>query len=341
MATKRSEDSIVRLLRKQFARPARELRTGIGDDAAVIRVKNAAEDLVVTTDMLLEGIDFRRSWADPHDLGHKALAVNLSDLAAMGARPRFYLVALALPSDIASGWIRRFYLGMTRLGEKCGAFLAGGDLSASGSGIQITVTAIGETQNRTPVLRSGGRPDDPLLVTGVLGASAAGLELLEHGNVRPTSTAARKAIRSHLRPTPRCATGSWLARNGWATCMMDLSDGLSADLPRLCEASGCGADLDGWTIPVFRPSAAWGCDPLRLALHGGEDFELLFSVPAARLEIFREAYPRTLPPARAIGRFTRRPGVRWAVDRQSRPKRLPRLGYDHFGRERNEGEKCH
>ncbi|PYV16490.1 MAG: thiamine-phosphate kinase [Acidobacteria bacterium] len=323
------EDRIVRLLAERFGGPGPMLRQGIGDDAAVIRPRGAAELWVVTTDLLLEGIDFRRSWTRPEQLGHRALAVNLSDIAAMGARPRFYTVALGLPRDCRRGWIDRFYQGMTALGRRHRAHLVGGDLSASQHGIHVSVTVLGESLARNVVLRSGGRAGDLLYVTGTLGKSAAGLELLERGR-RRASPPARAAIAAHLWPEPRCDAGLWLTRRGFARAMIDLSDGLSVDLPRLARASGTGAEVAADRLPVFAASGRWGADPLRLALDGGDDYELLVAVrsrDAARLEA---EYPRSLPPLTRIGRLASQAGVRIARGRGGGPSPLPPRGHDHF-----------
>jgi thiamine-monophosphate kinase len=323
-----SEDSLVDKL-LEFGRPGGALLVGIGDDAAVFR-PSASEYLAVTTDTLLEDVDFRRSWISAAQLGHKALAVNLSDLAAMGVRPRLHTVSLALPPGIPTGWVSRFYRGMAALAGSAGARLAGGDLSRSGEGIQITITAIGETRNRRFLLRSGGKAGDLILVTGTLGAASAGLLLLERSADVPRSAAARAALRAQRTPTPRCAAGEWLARSGLCSAMMDLSDGLSSDLPRLCRASSSGARIDERRLPLFRAAAAWGFDPVRLALHGGEDFELLVTVPPDNLPKLLRRYPSGLPPLTEIGELTNSPGVQTVSGQDPTPRPLESLGWDHF-----------
>ena len=324
------EDRIVRLIQKRFARSAPFLKRGIGDDAAVFRPRGADELWAVTTDLLLEDIDFRPGWMTPAQLGHKALAVNLSDLAAMGVRPRCYTVALGLPGQPERGWIDKFYRGLCGLGEVHGAVLIGGDLSNSSHGLHISVTAFGETLDNKLLYRSGGSPGDSLFVTGVLGRAAAGLRLLSLGKLRGTSAPERLALKAQRAPEPRCATGLWLARSGLASCMMDLSDGLSCDLPRLCAACGTGAEIYSRQLPVFRDSASWGCDPAGLALHGGEDVELLFGVPEKKLKAFRKSYPAGHPPATLIGILTRSPRLVCRSGPGTPPVALPPLGFDHF-----------
>ncbi len=325
-----SEDQIVDFLRKNFGRRAASLKMGIGDDAAVFLPRGAEELWVVTTDLLLEDIDFRRHWLTPEQLGCKSLAVNLSDLAAMGARPRFHTVALGLPDEPTPEWIARFYRGMSRLADAHGTALIGGDLSGSKKRLHVSITAIGETLHRKLLYRSGGNPGDFLFVTGILGLSAAGLELLGLGKTRGESRLEHLALRAHREPTPQSEAGFWLAQSGLVTCMMDLSDGLSCDLRRLCAASQAGAEIYTTWLPVFSGSSRWGCDPLALALHGGEDFQLLFAVPERKLQSFNAKYPSRLPQVSKIGRLTQQRTVvcRTIPGGPSQP--LPALGFDHF-----------
>jgi thiamine-monophosphate kinase len=328
------ENRLVRKLSECFGRTAPALKKGIGDDAAVIQPKGSAELWVITTDMLLEDVDFRRGWLTPEQLGHKSLAVNLSDLAAMGARPRFYTVALAIPKGISESWIARYYEGLTALGDTFGAVLIGGDLSGSGAGIQICITALGESLRKKLVYRSGARTGDVLFVTGVLGKAAAGLSLLERDCRRGRTGQQREALEAHMMPRPRCQAGLWLAQRNYATSMMDLSDGLSVDLHRLCTASGVGAEIDSDRIPVFPESRRWDCDPIELALHGGEDFELLFSVRPDKAASLSRGYPKDLPPLTRIGELNREAGVVTLRCSGTTDRLLPQHGFDHFRHQR-------
>jgi len=327
-----SENSIIRLLRDRYAAKSALVKEGIGDDAAVIRPTRGGEYLLITTDMLLEGIDFRREWVTPRSLGCKSIAVNLSDLAAMGARPLFFTVSLAVPADITKRWILDFYDGLTAPGLSASAHLIGGDFSHTDGGISISITALGQSTRRKVLYRKGGRAGDFLYVTGTLGQSAAGLRLLENGCVRPRSRAQKEAVRAHLSPEARCATGMWLAQSGLVHCMMDLSDGLSVDLPRICEASGVGAELHIADLPVFPESSLWGCDPVEMALHGGEDFELLFSVPRSKAHVFEAKYPSRFPRITRIGTMTRDARKIWLVEAGKKRRPLLPHGYDHFSR---------
>jgi thiamine-monophosphate kinase len=330
MPKQTSENRIIQLLRNRYPVKSALLKKGIGDDAAVMRLRHMDEYWSITTDMLLEGVDFRRDWTNPRLLGRKSIAVNLSDLAAMGARPRFFTVSLAVPSNISERWILEFYEGMTNADSAKGAQLIGGDLSHSKSGMAISITALGESLNGKVLYRSGGKAGDLLYVTGTLGKSSAGLQLLQDGRTHPRSRAQRDALQCHRAPEPRCDAGVWLAQCGLVGCMMDLSDGLSMDLPRLCAASGVGAEIRLADLPIFPESQRWGCDPVELAQHGGEDFELLFAVKASRNHLFEKTYPPEFPKATQIGKMTGTAGRIWITGPGKSRRRLPERGYDHF-----------
>lgn len=327
-----SENSIIRFLRDRYGAKSALVKAGIGDDAAVVHSRGAEEYLLVTTDMLLEGIDFRREWTTAHSLGRKSIAVNLSDLAAMGARPLFFTVSLAVPADISKRWISDFYDGLTQPDCSGNAKLIGGDFSHTSDGIAISITAIGESIRRRVLYRKGGRPGDFLYVTGTLGQSAAGLKLLQGGCVRPRSRAQKEAVRVHLNPEARCETGVWLAQSGLVHSMMDLSDGLSMDLPRMCDASRVGAEIHLANLPLFPESLSWSCNPVEMALHGGEDFELLFSVPCSKAKSLEETYPSHFPKITRIGTMTGNAGKIWMLDPGKKRQLLVELGYDHFSR---------
>lgn len=254
---------------------------GIGDDAAVLTGDPA---IVATHDLLVEGVHFRRETTGLSDLGHRALAVNLSDVAAMGAEPVAVLVGLGLPDDGVSASVGDLYDGLEALAARVGATVAGGDISAS-SVFFIGVTAIGRLPaGRAPVRRSGARAGDVLCVTGTLGGSAAGLAVLDDPTAAQgiVATAAGRAFDRHRRPEPRLAEGRLLA-DGGATAMLDISDGLGIDAMRLARASGVRLDIDVDRIPVDSSTTAvaeaLGRDPLRLAWAGGEDYELLVTLP--------------------------------------------------------------
>src|SRR6185503_15620295 len=269
---------------------------GIGDDAAVFKAM-AGNDVVVSTDLLVEDVDFRRDTTRPDLLGHKALAVSLSDVAAMGARPRWALLSIGVPETVwNSEFLDSFYSGFFELAARYGVTLVGGDVSRTPDRIVIDSILIGETPKAGAVFRSGAAPGDQIFVTGYLGDAAAGLRLIERGARLPLRTdqpaqANSEADEHHrleylllrqLQPEPRVGWGLLLGEQQLASAMIDLSDGLSSDLNHLCAESKVGALIDAAGIPidplVTELSGRRALDPLMLALHGGEDFELLFTV---------------------------------------------------------------
>lgn len=295
-------DRICRGLPSRRGTAHRALRLGVGDDAAVLRA-SLATDWVVSTDAFLEGAHFLVGLHSPDAIGFKALARATSDLAAMGAHPRFFFLNLALPPARAQKWLDGFLRGMSRAARRCGMVLAGGDTTVS-SRLAINLTVLGEAARERAVRRSGAAPGDLICVSGRLGGAALGLRMIRRARRWPKNFS--RYFARHLYPAPRIALGAWLAEKRLATAMIDVSDGLSTDLGHLCEASGVGARV--WTeeIPVVRiPDAlrALRLDALQLALHGGDDYELLFTVsPRAARRL-----PHTFGgvPIAVIGEITR------------------------------------
>lgn len=255
------------------------VRIGIGDDAAALE-PTPGRWLLATSDMLLEGVHFDLAYTDPYRLGRKSLAVNLSDVAAMGGEPRHFLLSLAVPPGITVEFIDRFTEGMLSLAGEHGVTLVGGDTCRSRSGLVISVTLHGEQEPGFVVRRSGASAGDRIFVTGTIGDSALGLELLRRGERQGW------AVDRHLDPTPRVRAGILLGRAGTPSAMIDVSDGLAADLGHILELSGVGARLDSSLIPrspwFLEHARDVVPDPALLALTGGEDYELLFTVPAGR-----------------------------------------------------------
>ncbi len=246
---------------------------GPGDDAAVLRMQG---DMVVTTDLLVEGVHFRRNWSPPKQLGRKAVAVNVSDVEAMGAVPTSIVVALAFPAALEETWITQFSEGMREEGATAGVNLVGGDLSSSDH-IMICVTAMGEMQAQTPVTRSGAHPGDIVAVCGRLGWSSAGLTVLQRGFGSP-----KELVLEHQCPTVPYGQGRVAAEIG-ATAMMDISDGLLADLGHIARNSHVAIDVDSHaftvTDAIARVCAATGKSPLGFILAGGEDHALAATFP--------------------------------------------------------------
>lgn len=265
-----------------------ELTRGIGDDAAVLK-QFSGRDTVITTDLLIEDVDFHRDTAPPRLLGHKALAVSLSDIAAMGARPRWALCSIGVPEEVwKSSFLEDFYSGYFSLATRYDVKLIGGDVSRAPEKVVVDSIVLGECDKTSPVLRTGARVGDRIFVTGSLGAAGAGLRLLERGARinKGTKDHEWESIESlllrHLAPEPRVGWGLVLGQECLATSMIDLSDGLSSDLHHLCAESKVGALIQSASLPVddlvTELCGRRALDPLMLALHGGEDFELLFTV---------------------------------------------------------------
>jgi len=257
------------------------VRVGVGDDCAVLE-SDAGSLLLATTDLLIEDVHFRRRWAEPADLGWKSLAVNLSDIAAMGGRPRWALVALACPEGTSLDEAEAFFEGVLALASEHEVAVVGGDTSASPRGWIVNITLLGEATG-APLLRSTARPGDVIAVTGSLGRSAAGLALLERG-AAPAGLSAEvlaDMTAAHLRPRPRVGEGRWLAAAGGVTAMIDLSDGVATDLGHIAEESGVGARVGIDRLPVDAGvravAATLGRDALAWATGGGEDYELLLT----------------------------------------------------------------
>lgn len=309
------------LIEKYFTRPARrnDVLLGVGDDAALLEVP-AGRALVAATDTLVEGRHFLAG-APGRSVGHQALAVNLSDFAAMGAEPSWALLSLSLP-EVREDWLREFAAGLYALADQYGVDLVGGD-TVRGP-LVITIELLGVVEPGLALRRSGAHPGDQLYVSGWPGEAAAGLEALRHGGWYGLDD---PLIRRYLYAEPRLQLGRALA--GRATAAMDVSDGLLGDLSRLCSASGVGARLDLGALPVSGPlaEAHARADCERLVLAGGDDYELLFTLPASAGPELAAELGRTCAITR-IGEISAEPGVR--CERDGRAVSVDARGYDHF-----------
>ncbi len=304
----------------------RTVSLGIGDDAALFRPR-AGHETILTCDWFLEGTHFLREKHPPDGIGWKCLARALSDVAAMGGTPRCFLLSLALPASHTGSWLDRFLGGLRRASRKFQCVLAGGDTTRNKK-ILINVTVIGELPAGRAALRSGARPGDILYVSGRLGEAELGLRLLKQSP--ETVKGSNRLLRTHCYPEPRLALGQWLTKNRLASAMMDISDGLSSDLPRLCTASGVGVRLDSTRIPLARISETdrrRGFNSLQLALHGGDDYELLFTVPRRLMSRIPESFQGVC--LTAIGEITRNRKVLLLRDDRSEQLLVAR-GWDPF-----------
>ncbi len=305
---------------------------GIGDDCAVIGPYDG-HVFLITTDMLVEDIHFVLGKIDPETLGQKAMAVNLSDIAAMGGTPRHGFVSVAVPKSMDVATIHSVYNGMKAMCRKYGVNILGGDTSASPEKLIINVTLIGEAPENEVLYRKGAKPGDKIYVTGTLGDSAGGLKLIR-AEVSAPAKEASILIEAHNRPIPFLEAGRIIAGSKLAGAMIDISDGLVSDLRHICHASGVGARLFYSAIPLSAGVTALahdnGLDPYELALYGGEDYRLLITVPSKNCAECESLFEREKPCRLfKVGEITEEKGIRMVME-DSREKALSIRGYDHF-----------
>jgi len=289
---------------------------GIGDDCAILRVRPGFE-LLVTTDLCVEGVHFRRDWHPAKSVGHRCLARGLSDIAAMGGEPLACFLSLGLPSGLPQSWVDSFLHGLRDLARSFKIELAGGDIS-SAKEITADIIVVGDVPAGKALLRAGAQPGDRIYVTGELGGSAAVLKRFYKGEKIKATRSSR-----HFYPTPRIEVGRWLRQHGLANSMIDLSDGLSVDLAHVCEESRVSATVDEDRVPIAK-----GAD-LMLALHGGEDYELLFTAPAKAKLPGRIAGIQVVE----IGVVRKRSNYSSAIQvlgKNGKERPLAPLGWEHF-----------
>ncbi len=315
-----AEKSLIARIRRQ-AHKQRSILTGIGDDCAVLRVPSGHEALL-TTDFSLEGIHFRREWHPAESVGHRCLTRGLSDIAAMGGVPIAAFLSLALPRNLPQQWVDGFMDGLHTLARKFGVALAGGDTAESPDGVMSDIVVFGSVPKGKAILRSGAHPGDRIYVSGALGGSAATLRRMME---KPDRKLNPRDFSRHFFPEPRLNLGRILREKNLASAMIDTSDGLSTDLAHICEESGVGAEILAEAIPL----ASIGKPPrqvdLRFALHGGEDYELLFTAPP------RKRVPRRIAgvPITHIGHITRGKQID-LVNRDGEGFALVPQGWEHF-----------
>jgi len=309
------EKKLIQQIRRS-ARGGESVVTGIGDDCAVLSVPPGHE-LLVTTDFTIEKVHFRRDWHRPELVGRRCLTRGLSDIAAMGGEPRAAFLSLAVPGDVPQKWVDRFLKGLLDLAEEFKVPLAGGDTAQSAGGIQADIVVVGSVPRGKAVLRSGAKAGERIYVTGELGGSAAALARLEES--KPLGA---EYVR-HFRPQARVAVGQWLRQQGVASAMIDVSDGLSTDLEHICQESHVGAEIEAEAIPRAQVGLGKKRVALELALHGGADYELLFTSAAA--------IPSEVEGVRVtrIGRTTQSAGMR-LIGADGKARRLEAAGWEHF-----------
>jgi len=307
-----TEKALIAQLRRRV-KSGRGIITGIGDDCAVLRMP-AGHEALITTDFSLEGVHFRREWHPAESVGHRCLARGLSDIAAMGGEPIALFVSLALPSDLPQAWVHGFSKGLLKLADKFGVTLAGGDTAQSPDGILADVMVLGSVPRGKAVLRSGARVGDRIYVSGKLGGSAATLtQIMSH----PRRKLKPRNFPQHFFPEPRLELGRILREKKLVSAMIDVSDGLSTDLTHICEESGVGAELQAHLIPREVD--------LKFALHGGEDYELLFTTPSGKKIPSRVAGI----PITQIGFITRNKKI-FLTTADGSKEELEAKGWEHF-----------
>jgi thiamine-monophosphate kinase len=335
------EFTLISHLRRRFAHPSSGLVQGIGDDAAVIAT-STPRWWHLTTDVLAEGIHFDLKDMPPQAVGYRAAMANLSDIAAMGADPRYLLVSLAIPKTFKQPQVHKLYTGLMKACRPYDVALIGGDTSSSKAGLFLSITLIGTTSKRRALFRHGANVGDQIYVTGTLGDSLAGLRLLTSTHASQSPGKRRQAlsrahrqflIRRHFYPTARIAEGRWLNNDRLASAAIDLSDGLSGDLRHVCAASRVGAEVELSKIPISPACQAYaqtfGASPVQLALTGGEDYELLFTASPNQCDTIERQARRRGYRLTCIG--TIHPpqfGIQMAFE--GRTRALPVTSYEHF-----------
>jgi len=319
------EGELIAAIRKEFPSSDPQTLRGIGDDVAVI--KSGAGLLLLTKDLLVEGVHFRRSFHPPHLLGRKSLNVNISDIAAVGGKPRYALLGLGLPARIETDWVEEFFNGMKSAARDAGVELIGGDLTRAVK-VFISLSLLGEIgKGHKPVFRNGAGAGDGIYVSGTVGDAHQGLLLLKNGVRFGKDTEKDTLIRRFLDPRPQLSLGRALSAGGLASSMIDMSDGLSVDLGHVCRESGCGADVYHEKLPLSAELRSCSQRPIWVALHGGEDYQLLFTVPRKKeplLTKLRRKHRITL-----IGWIKKEKGV-FEISFRGRKKPLLPKGFRHF-----------
>jgi len=326
------EHALLASILARLPRPSSSVLVGPGDDAAVLApVRN--ERLVVTTDALVQGVHFSREYSTPADIGHKALAVNLSDLAAMAATPRWVVLSLVLPSSTLVADVEDLVDGLAALAGRHGVSVVGGNITRTDGPLVVDITAGGEVAPRRWLTRSGALAGHDIYVSGAIGGAAAGLEMLAADPASGAAGQGSGCIARHRRPEPRVRLGMAMGRARAARAAMDLSDGLADALRQVATASGVGVRIDADALPIEPAAREWwtsrGVDAVSAAVKGGDDYELVFAVPAKGRGPLRSVMRHIAdPPLTKIGTFTKDPRE-VVLTRGGNEDALPE-GFDHF-----------
>jgi thiamine-monophosphate kinase len=326
------EFGLIARLTADLPRPS-DVALGVGDDAAVLDI--GGEDLLVATcDAQVEDTHFRLRNIDPYDLGRRVLAVNLSDIAAMGARPRFILISLLLPPTLDATILDGIYAGLREEAARFGVMIVGGNVARNAERLIIDITLLGTGRRGQLLQRNNAQPGDVIMITGNLGSAAAALLVLEDQQLASkfTSESLAEVLAAQRTPIPRVEVGQWLARHN-VTTGIDISDGLAADLSHICKTSGVGASIQAESLPILPEvvtiAKLAGREPQDLALYGGEDYELLFTVSADHADrIAHELFAATGVKVTAIGSIDQ--GNALILIHEGKPSPLLSAGWDHL-----------
>ena len=333
------EFGLIKRLTKNITLDKERVIMGVGDDVAVVKTK-AEEYLLLTCDILIEGTHFTKETITPCQLGKKVVAINVSDIAAKGGIPKQALISIGLPKDTKVVYVEQIYRGIKEQSKKFNIDIVGGNTALSKDKIFIDLFLVGEIKPDLLLLRSGAKPDDKILVTGNLGDSSAGLKIIENQDLKLEDIKFEKKYKTklkqaHLSPNPRVLESRIIAKSNFANSMMDISDGLSSDLAKICEASNVGAIIWEEKIPVSKETLAFaksiGKSPFNFALHGGEDYELLFTIPKENVEIIIKKIQReTKTKVTEIGEIKdRKFGIK-IVKTNGEMTPLNTYGWNHF-----------
>jgi thiamine-monophosphate kinase len=326
------EQGFVQFLSHEFTTDDPRVVKGIGDDTSVT-LQDGERCLLTTTDVLVEGVHYSPSYTEPDLLGRKAVSTSLSDIAAMGGRPTFLLLSLSIPPGTSMEYLQSFYRGVRERMDEFGVTLIGGNTSSSPWGMTVGVVALGEVIRDEVVCRKGAAVGDTIYVTGHLGDSALGLDLLQAGAVQKVEMPRNLAVMRHLDPTPRVRAGRVIAERRLATAMIDISDGLLCDLRHLTEASGCGASITLPALPLspqLRERIASNPDDIRLPLAGGEDYELLFASPPENTSSIHALAEEIDLPITPIGTIVPKEKGVAVLDENGEVVPIRAEGFDHF-----------
>lgn len=333
------EFALIKRLTKNITLDKERVIMGVGDDVAVVKTK-AEKYLLLTCDILIEGTHFTKETITPHQLGKKVVAINVSDIAAKGGIPKQALISIGLPKDTKVIYVEEIYRGIKEQSKKFNIDIVGGNTALSKDKIFIDLFLVGEIKPDFLLLRSGAKPGDKILVTGNLGDSSAGLKIIEDHNLKLEDIKLEKKYKiklkqAHLSPNPRLLESRIIAKSYLANSMMDISDGLSGDLAKICEASNVGAIIWEEKIPVSKETLTFaksiGKSPFNFALHGGEDYELLFTTPKENVDIIiRKIQRETKTKVTEIGEIKdRKFGIK-IVKTNGRMMPLNTYGWNHF-----------